>query len=114
MRRQRRRRVAMVLICSVLFLFALCTASCAQSFIPEWIHSVSADHQNDIRDDAFLAKFLESLRCLSVKPHHGIHPTVSNWIGGGLYWEFAIDTVPYDPASDSLWSTINTATANQK
>jgi hypothetical protein len=34
-------------------------------------------------------------------------------VGGGFYWEFAIDMVPYDPASGSLWSTINTAMANQ-
>jgi len=46
--------------------------------------------------------------------HYAIHPSVPNWVGGGFYWEFAIDMVPYDPASDSLWSTINTAMANQK
>jgi len=49
-----------------------------------------------------------------VQRHYAIHPKVSNWVGGGFYWEFAIDMVPYDPASDSLWSTINTAMANQK
>jgi hypothetical protein len=49
-----------------------------------------------------------------VQRHYAIHPSVSNWIGGGFYWEFAIDMVPYDPASDSLWNTINTAMANQK
>ena len=46
--------------------------------------------------------------------YYAIHPNVPNWVGGGFYWEFAIDMVPYDPASGSLWSTINTAMANQK
>jgi hypothetical protein len=49
-----------------------------------------------------------------VQRHYAIHPSVSNWVGGGFYWEFAIDMVPYDPAADSLWNTINTAMANQK
>jgi len=49
-----------------------------------------------------------------VQRHYAIHPSVSNWAGGGFYWEFAIDMVPYDPASGSLWNTINTAMANQK
>jgi hypothetical protein len=49
-----------------------------------------------------------------VQRYYAIHPGVSNWVGGGFYWEFAIDMVPYDPASDSLWNTINTAMANQK
>jgi len=49
-----------------------------------------------------------------VKRYYAIHPNVSNWIGGGFYWEFAIDMVPYDPASDSLWNTINAAMSNQK
>jgi hypothetical protein len=49
-----------------------------------------------------------------VQRHYAIHPSVSNWVGGGFYWEFAIDVVPYDPASGSLWNTINTAMANQK
>ncbi len=49
-----------------------------------------------------------------VQRHYAIHPSVSNWIGGGFYWEFAIDMVPYDPVSDSLWNTINTAMTNQK
>lgn len=49
-----------------------------------------------------------------VQRHYAIYPSVSNWVGGGFYWEFAIDMVPYDPASDSLWTTINTAMANQK
>jgi hypothetical protein len=49
-----------------------------------------------------------------VRRHYTVHPNVSNWVGGGFYWEFAIDMVPYDPAPDSLWSTINTAMANQK
>ena len=49
-----------------------------------------------------------------VQRHYAIHPSVSNWVGGGFYWEFAIDMVPYDPSSDSLWNTINTAMANQK
>jgi len=49
-----------------------------------------------------------------VQRYYAIHPSVSNWVGGGFYWEFAIDMVPYDPSSDSLWNTINTAMANQK
>ena len=49
-----------------------------------------------------------------VQRHYAIHPSVSNWVGGGFYWEFAIDMVPYDPASGSLWNTINTAMADQK
>ncbi len=49
-----------------------------------------------------------------VQRHYAIHPSVSNWVGGGFYWEFAIDMVPYDPAADSLWNTINMALANQK
>jgi hypothetical protein len=49
-----------------------------------------------------------------LQKHYAIHPSVSNWAGGGFYWEFAIDMVPYDPASGSLWNTINTAMANQK
>jgi hypothetical protein len=49
-----------------------------------------------------------------IQRHYAVHPSVSKWIGGGFYWEFAIDMVPYDPSSDSLWNTINTAMANQK
>jgi hypothetical protein len=49
-----------------------------------------------------------------VQRHYAIHPDVSKWVGGGFYWEFAIDMVPYDPSSDSLWNTINTAMAKQK
>jgi len=49
-----------------------------------------------------------------LRRHYVIHPSVSNWVGGGFYWEFAIDMVPYDPASGSLWDSINTAMANQK
>ncbi len=46
--------------------------------------------------------------------HYAVHPSISKWVGGGFYWEFGIDMVPYDPASDSLWNTINTAMENQK
>jgi hypothetical protein len=49
-----------------------------------------------------------------LRRHYAIHPSVSNWVGGGFYWEFAIDMVPYDPTSGSLWNSINTAMANQK
>ena len=49
-----------------------------------------------------------------VTRYYAVHPNVPNWVGGGFYWEFAIDMVPYDPASGSLWNTINTAMANQK
>jgi hypothetical protein len=49
-----------------------------------------------------------------VQRHYAIHPGSSKWVGGGFYWEFAIDMVPYDLSSDSLWNTINTAMATQK
>jgi len=49
-----------------------------------------------------------------VTRYYAVHPNVPSWVGGGFYWEFAIDMVPYDPASDSLWNTINTAMVNQK
>ena len=49
-----------------------------------------------------------------VTRYYAVHPNVPNWVGGGFYWEFALDMVPYDPASGSLWNTINTAMANQK
>ena len=49
-----------------------------------------------------------------VQRHYAIHPSVANWVGGGFYWEFAIDMVPYDPAAGSLWNTISSAMANQK
>ena len=49
-----------------------------------------------------------------VERYYAVHPSVRNWVGGGFYWEFAIDMVPYDPASGSLWNTINMAMANQK
>ena len=49
-----------------------------------------------------------------IQRYYAVHPNVKNWVGGGFYWEFAVDMVPYDPASDSLWSTINTALATQK
>jgi len=45
---------------------------------------------------------------------YAVHPNVPNWVGGGFYWEFAIDMVPYDPASGSLWSTIDAALKKQK
>lgn len=46
--------------------------------------------------------------------HYAIHPNVPHWVGGGFYWEFGIDMVPYDSASGSLWSAINTAMTKQK
>jgi hypothetical protein len=49
-----------------------------------------------------------------VTRYYAVHPQVRNWVGGGFYWEFAIDMVPFDPTSDSLWNTINTAMTNQK
>jgi len=49
-----------------------------------------------------------------VQRHYAIHPDISKWVGGGFYWEFAIDMVPYDPSSDSLWNTVNTAMAKQQ
>ncbi|MBZ5664157.1 MAG: hypothetical protein LAO30_06090 [Acidobacteriia bacterium] len=49
-----------------------------------------------------------------ISRYYALHPDVSNWVGGGFYWEFAIDMVPYDPRPDSMWSTIDTAMAKQK
>jgi hypothetical protein len=49
-----------------------------------------------------------------IRRYYAVHPNVKNWVGGGFYWEFAIDAVPYDPAPDSMWSAINLAMANQK
>jgi hypothetical protein len=49
-----------------------------------------------------------------IRRTYAVNPDVPGWIGGGFYWEFAIDMVPYDPNPDSLWSTINLAMANQK
>ena len=49
-----------------------------------------------------------------IRRTYAVHPDVPNWVGGGFYWEFAIDMVPYDPASNSLWSTIDTALKNQQ
>lgn len=49
-----------------------------------------------------------------VQRYYAVHPSGSNWAGGGFYWEFAVEIVPYDPASSLLWKTINTAMANQE
>ncbi len=49
-----------------------------------------------------------------IRRTYDVHPNIPNWIGGGFYWEFAQDMVPYDPSPDSLWTTIDTALANQK
>jgi len=68
MRWVKRTRAVIALICSVLLLFALCVASSGQRFIPEPIHGVTVDDRSDIRNDAFLAKLLDSLKHLSVKP----------------------------------------------
>jgi hypothetical protein len=49
-----------------------------------------------------------------IRRTYAVHPNVPNWVGGGFYWEFAIDMVPYDPAVDSMWTTIDTALKSQK
>ena len=49
-------------------LFALCVRLPVRRLIPEPIHGVTVDDKNDIRDNAFIAKLLDSLRHLSVKP----------------------------------------------
>jgi hypothetical protein len=49
-----------------------------------------------------------------IRRTYGFHPDVPGWVGGGFYWEFAIDMVPYDPSPGSLWATIDTALAKQK
>ena len=43
-----------------------------------------------------------------------IHPTnVSNWAGGGFFWEFGIAAVPYDNSSGSIWNAVNNALPTQ-
>jgi hypothetical protein len=49
-----------------------------------------------------------------VQRYYSLHPDIPRWVGGGFYWEFAIDMVPYNPASGSLWTAVNTALTNQK
>jgi hypothetical protein len=49
-----------------------------------------------------------------IRRTYAVHPNVPNWVGGGFYWEFAIDMVPYDPAAGSMWAAIDTALKNQK
>lgn len=49
-----------------------------------------------------------------IRRTYAVHPNVANWVGGGFYWEFAIDMVPYDPTEGSLWSTIDAALKDQK
>ncbi len=46
--------------------------------------------------------------------HYAIHPRVPNWVGGGFYWQFGLDMVPYRPAPDSRWSAINRAMERQE
>jgi len=46
--------------------------------------------------------------------YYALHPDVGNWVGGGFYWEFAIDMVPRDPRPGSMWTTINSAMAKQR
>ncbi|MGD0793890.1 MAG: hypothetical protein ABR920_19160 [Terriglobales bacterium] len=71
---------------------ARCTG---QTGVPAPIHGVTADDTNGV---GYVLG----------------HPNVTNSAGGGSCWEFAIDMVPYDPSSGSFWSTINTASSNQK
>ena len=68
MQRRMRTRSGMAAVGVALFLWALCSAACAQSLVPAPIHGVTVDDKNDLRKDAFLAKVLESLTHLSVKP----------------------------------------------
>lgn len=42
-----------------------------------------------------------------IQTGYRIHPNVSNWVGGGFYWEFGIDAVPYSGASGSVWRVVN-------
>lgn len=49
-----------------------------------------------------------------ISRYYALHPDVANWVGGGFYWEFAIDMVPRDKRPESMWSTINRAMADQK
>jgi len=67
MRRQKWTRAVAVPVSPVVFLFALCVSSGAQTFVPAPIHGVTVDDKNDIRDAAFLAKLLDSMKHLSVK-----------------------------------------------
>ncbi len=49
-----------------------------------------------------------------VQTGYRIKPTsVSNWVGGGFYWEFGIDAVPYSGAAGSVWATVNNELAAQ-
>jgi len=49
-----------------------------------------------------------------IRRTYAVHPNVTNWVGGGFYWEFAIDMVPYDPSEGSMWRTIDEALKEQK
>jgi hypothetical protein len=49
-----------------------------------------------------------------ISRYYALHPGVPNWVGGGFYWEFAIDMVPRDPRPESMWTAIDTAMAKQK
>ncbi|HUM05099.1 MAG TPA: hypothetical protein VLT90_06540 [Terriglobales bacterium] len=48
-----------------------------------------------------------------ISRYYALRPNVSNWVGGGFYWEFAIDMVPRDPRPGSMWTVIDTAMAKQ-
>ena len=49
-----------------------------------------------------------------IQTDYRIHPTtVTNWVGGGFYWEFGLDAVPYDGTPGSIWHVINTELTNQ-
>lgn len=47
--------------------------------------------------------------------HEGyrVHPNVPNWIGGGFFWEFGTEAVPYDPEPGSIWNVIDTDMSKQ-
>ena len=48
-----------------------------------------------------------------IQEGYSIWPNVTNWAGGGFYWEFGLDAVPYDGTSGSIWNVVNTAMVNQ-
>jgi glycosyl hydrolase family 114 len=48
-----------------------------------------------------------------IQEGYSIWPNVTNWAGGGFYWEYGLDAVPYDGTAGSIWNVINTAMVNQ-
>lgn len=49
-----------------------------------------------------------------IQTDYRIKPTsVTNWVGGGFYWEFGIDAVPYNGSAGSVWNVVNTELTTQ-